>query len=324
MQDFIEIARGLRFPEGPVALTDGTFLVVEIERQTLTRILRDGRLEVVAELGGGPNGVAIGPDGRAYVCNNGGLSFSRMGDQLVPGFAPPDYAGGWIDAVDLTNGDSERLYAVGGKYSLRGPNDIVFDSHGGFYFTDLGKTFKSSTQRDRGAVYYATIDGKSIRRTVFPMEGPNGIGLSPDEKILYVAESTTGRVWAFDLGMPGEIRRHDGPVSWERGRLLWAPNYYSTLDSLALDSAGNICVADIPFGGITVISPEGEKIAQVATGDPFTTNICFGGADLKTAFMTLSSTGVLLSMQWPRPGLPLAWLNRTDESQVSGLGNSGD
>ena len=133
--------------------------------------------------------------------------------------------------------------------------------------------------------------------------------ISPDGKTLYVAESTTGRVWAFDVSGPGEIRRHPQAVVWERGHLLWAPSYYAVLDSLAVDSAGNVCVADIPHGGITVISPEGKTIEQYAMPDAFTTNICFGGPDLRTAYITLSSTGRLVSMQWLRAGLPLHGLN---------------
>ncbi|MBE0592856.1 MAG: SMP-30/gluconolactonase/LRE family protein, partial [Gemmatimonadales bacterium] len=98
--------------------------------------------------------------------------------------------------------------------------------------------------------------------------------------------------------------------AWERGRLLWAPDYYCTLDSLAVDSAGNVCVGDIPHGGITVISPEGRRIAQYPMPDIITTNICFGGAGLGTAYITLSSTGRLVAMQWPRPGLGLHWQHR--------------
>ena len=75
-----EIASGLRFPEGPVAMPDGSFLVVEIERGTLTRIGADGTISYIAKPGGGPNGAAIGPDGRCYVCNNGGFRWTPEGD----------------------------------------------------------------------------------------------------------------------------------------------------------------------------------------------------------------------------------------------------
>jgi gluconolactonase len=195
---------------------------------------------------------------------------------------------------------------------LYGPNDLVFDALGGFYFTDSGKI--RQRDRDRGAVFYARIDGSSIRRVAFPVEGANGIGLSPDDTTLYVAESVTGRLWVYDLAGPGEIKRVAGKLPWQRGRMLFAAPHFSVLDSLAVDAAGNICVADIPSGVITVVSPEGTMIEQHATGDAFTTNICFGGADLTQAFVTLSSTGRLVTGHWPRAGLALHWLNQRPPS----------
>jgi gluconolactonase len=308
MLEWRQVTGGLAFPEGPVALADGTVLVVEMQRGTLTSVAPDGSQRVVAELGGGPNGAAIGPDGRCYVCNNGGLLFRHSGGVTVPDLVPDDYAGGWIEAVDLHTGRSEVLYRECAGVPLFAPNDLVFDRHGGFYFTDSGKVRKHA--RDRGAVFYASCDGRSLKRIAFPVEGANGIGLSPDDHTLYVAESTTGRLWAYEITAPGEIKRVHGSVPWLRGRMLFATPHFSVLDSLALDSVGNICVADIPNGGITVISPQGLMIEQHATTDPFTTNICFGGPDLTVAYVTLSSTGRLVSTKWPRPGLPLHWLNR--------------
>ena len=251
------VATNLLFPEGPVAMEDGSVLLVEIQGKTLARVLADGRKEVVAQLTGGPNGAAIGPDGRCYICNNGGFSFHQVGSMTLPGIAPADYAGGWIEAVDLTSGASEVLYRRCGDISLRGPNDLVFDGDGGFWFTDTGKVM--ARQRDRGAVFYARSDGSFIKQVIFPLDGPNGIGLSPDDRTLYVAESWSGRVWAYEITGPGQIRKVTGPVPWERGRLLIGVGGYSVLDSLAIDSAGNVCVADIPYGGITVISPDGKR-----------------------------------------------------------------
>jgi gluconolactonase len=70
--ELIEVAAGLRFPEGPIAMPDGSVVVVEMFGPRLTRVLPDGRTEVIAEIPGGPNGAAVGPDGAVYVCNNGG------------------------------------------------------------------------------------------------------------------------------------------------------------------------------------------------------------------------------------------------------------
>jgi gluconolactonase len=306
--DWQEMASGLAFPEGPVALDDGSVILVEMQRKTLTRVAPDGVLEVIAELGGGPNGAALGPDGRCYVCNNGGLLFREADGVSIPDRVPADYAGGWIDAVDLATGRREILYRECRGQPLCGPNDLVFDRHGGFYFTDSGKVRKRD--RDRGAVFYAHSDGGHIRRVAFPVEGANGIGLSPDDATLYVAESVTGRIWAYDVAGPGELTTAPGGAPWQSGRLLFAAPYFAVFDSLAVDAAGNICVADIPTGAITVISPQGTLLEQHRTPDAFTTNICFGEADLGRAYVTLSSTGRLVSARWPRAGAPLHWLNR--------------
>ena len=303
---FEVVTTGLRFPEGPVALRDGSVLVVEIAGKTLTRVAPDGQKQIVAELGGGPNGAAIGPDGRCYVCNNGGLDWEQVEGRTMPGLAPKDFDHGWIDVVDLATGKSEVLYAACGDLPLRGPNDIVFDRFGGFWFTDVGKVFRNS--RDRGGVFYARADGSFIKRRIFPLETANGIGISPDDDVLYVAESHSGRLWAFDLVGPGEIRRGSGPVPWERGRLVAGMAHYSHFDSLAVEASGNVCVATIP-NEITVISPGGAIVERLRTPDLLTTNICFGGPDLQTAYVTLSSTGQLVKMRWPRPGLALHWLN---------------
>ena len=129
-------------------MDDGTLLVVEIARGTLTRIATDGAKSVVADVGGGPNGAAIGPDGRCYVCNNGGLTFFEHAGRLLPGSLARDYSGGWIDAVDLETGRIERLYDECGGQPLNAPNDIVFDGAGGFWFTDLGKYHREQPVRD--------------------------------------------------------------------------------------------------------------------------------------------------------------------------------
>lgn len=287
-------------------MPDGSFVVVEIKGQTLTRISRDGHVSVIANLGGGPNGAAIGPDGKCYVCNNGGIKWPQSG--LPSPMQPEDYIGGRIQRVNLKTGDVECLYDVSDGGPLRGPNDIVFDRHGGFWFTDAGKT--RARDRDLSGIYYAKTDGSMVREVVFPMFHTNGIGLSPDESRLYVAETITGRIWAFDLAGPGEIVPKLGLSHPNGGTCLVSLPGYQGLDSLAIDAEGNICVATLWSGCITVISPTGGIIEQVATGDPITTNICFGGVDLKVAYITLSSKGQLVAAQWPRAGLPLNFLNQ--------------
>jgi gluconolactonase len=297
-----EIVSGLKFPEGPIAMPDGSVLVVEIMRGTLTRVTLNGGISVVAETGGGPNGAAVGPDGAVYICNNGGFEWHEIAGFTVPGNQPASYRGGSIQRVDLGSGRVETLYTECDGRPLRGPNDLVFDATGGFWFTDHGKI--RDRDRDRGGLYYARPDGSLIREVVFPLDSPNGVGLSPDGTRIYVAETFTGRVWQWDVMRPGEVAE-GMPLAPGGGTLLAGLPGYQLFDSLAVDADGNVCVATLVNGGITVLSTFGEVLEHVATGDPLTTNICFGGRDGRTAFITCSGTGRLVAVEWPRPGLKL-------------------
>ena len=300
------MATGLRFPEGPIAMPDGSVILVEIERQTLSRVMPDGKVEVIAEVPGGPNGSALGPDGAIYICNNGGFEFHKDDSGIRPVRQAYSYKGGSIDRVDLQSGAVKTLYTHCGDNKLCGPNDIVFDRQGGMYFSDLGKT--RDRDWDRSGLYYASIDGSHITEVAFPLITANGVGLSPDEKTVYAAETQTGRLWAFDIESPGKIKPRAWPSS-HGGWLVGGTTGFRNFDSLAVDAAGNICVATLMDGGITVIAPDGSSVDHVPMPDPYTTNICFGGAGMKTAFITLSLGGTLVSCTWPKAGLPLNFLN---------------
>jgi len=291
-----QIASGLRFPEGPVAMDDGSVILVEIERQTLSRVTPDGKVQVIATLGGGPNGAAMGPGGKIYVTNNGGLKFMVRPGKMFPIGQADDYTRGSIQIVEPLTGKFETLYDACDGQRLRGPNDLVFDRAGGFWFTDLGKT--RDRDMDRGAVYYAKADGSMIREAIFPLERPNGIGLSPDERTLYVVETPTARCWAFRLSAPGQIESANGPGG------------YQMFDSLAVDGEGHVCVATLITGAVSDIWPDGSRVDQYKLPDMMVTNVCFGGRALRTAFATLSMGGTLVSFEWPRPGLALNHLNK--------------
>jgi gluconolactonase len=257
---------------------------------------------VVAHTGGGPNGLAVGPDGAFYVCNNGGFGWQLIHGLLRPAGPSSDYVSGRIERVDPATGKVEVLYDSCNGHKLRGPNDIVFDAHGGCYFSDLGKS--RARDRDHGGLYYALADGSKIVEVAYPILTPNGVGLSPDGGVVYVAETETARLWAFDLAAPGVVRKQPFP-SPHGGRLVAGLGGYQRFDSLAVDAGGNICVATLITGAVTSIAPDGRIVRQVKMPDPVTTNICFGGADLRTAFVTLSGTGKLVALEWPEAGLPL-------------------
>ena len=299
--DFEIVAEGLGFPEGPVVMADGSVIVVEIQAGLISRIWGDGKREVIAEPGGGPNGLALGPDGALYCCNNGGFQWHEAGGLTLPGNCPEDYSGGRMERIDIATGKVERLFDAVDGVPLKGPNDIVFDKHGNFYFTDHGKSYPR--HRDLGGLYFAETDG-TVKEMAFHYTSPNGVGLSPDESVVYMADTLTGRLWAFDLKAPGELAAHN-PLGPE-GRVVTTLAGLQYLDSLAVTAAGNVTVATILNGGITTFRPDGTTYHTVFP-DPLVTNIAFGGPDMKTAWVTLSGTGQLAKCTWDEPGLKLAF-----------------
>jgi gluconolactonase len=294
------VADNLQFPEGPIAMADGSVILVEIKRGTLTRITADGTVSIVAEVGGGPNGAAIGPDGAVYICNNGGsFQWLDVEGMTIPGPTPPSHTGGYIQRVDLTTGEIRVLYSECDGKKLVGPNDLVFDKQGGFWFTDHG----CSTPEGRkfGAIYYAQPDGSSITRVRDHFVSPNGVGLSPDEKTVYMADTNLGRLWAFDLTAPGTASE---PPPFQPARVVHNLPGFQLLDSLAVEAGGKVCVATIINGGITAFDEDGTT-EHYPFPDLLVTNICFGGADMRDAWITASGTGKLYKCRWPRPGLKL-------------------
>ena len=299
-----ELASGLKFPEGPVWMPDGSVLCTELLNGTVVRV-RDGATEVVSENGGSPNGLAVGPDGALYVCNSGGWGSHDLGGIVIPDqYLPDDHSGGRIERVDPATGEVTVLYSEVDGHPLIGPNDIVFDAAGGFWFTDHGRW--QERVKTHGGLYYALPDGSSVREVAYPLDAPNGVGLSPDGSRVYVAETPTGRLHAWDLSGPGQLAV-ETPRGVAGGQMLCGLPGYQLFDSLGVDGDGNVVIATLVTGALTVVSPEGEQLDQVIFPDPMVTNVCFGGDDLRTAFVTLSATGKLVSTPWPRPGLALAY-----------------
>lgn len=294
------VAENLQFPEGPIAMNDGSVIFTEIKRGTLTRVTPDGKVSVVAEVGGGPNGAAIGPDGAIYVTNNGGsFEWLDVNGMTIPGPTPPSHTGGYIQRVDLATGEVRVLYTECDGKRLVGPNDLVFDKQGGFWFTDHGCTTPEG--RKFGAIYYAQPDGSSIKRVQDHFVSPNGVGLSPDEKTVYMADTNLGRLWAFDLTAPGVASE---PPPFQPARVVHNLPGFQLLDSLAVEAGGKVCVATIINGGITAFDEDGTT-EHYPFPDLLVTNICFGGADMMDAWVTASGTGKLYKCRWPRPGLKL-------------------
>jgi len=300
MSDVTILSSGLGFPEGPVVCPDGAIILTEIRNNQLSRITPDGKTSVFSRCGGGPNGLAFGPDGALYLCNNGG---SRYVEGFSMGIGPhPDYKFGYIQRIDAKTGEAKMLYTEVNGNKLSAPNDLVFDVYGGFYFTDLGKRY--ARHRDHGGVYYALPDGSAVTEIAHPILSPNGCGLSPDGKTLYVADTEGARLWAFEIEAPGVLKK-PAPHHAHAGRVICGLGSNARFDSLAVLANGNVCVATLNTGYITEIAPNGEVVRSVKMPDTYPTNICFGGADMCDAYITLSDKGQLGKMRWPTPGLKL-------------------
>jgi gluconolactonase len=330
------VCTGLGFSEGPIAMPDGTVLLVDIKNQCLTRARPGGACEVVAKIPGGPNGAAIGPDGRVYICNNGGFEWVEVplpNKQVISvgEYQAKNYLGGSVQALDLTSGKLETLYKdcqigtdmtglgsrtpkeVPSPSVLRGPDDLVFDSTGGFWIADFGKS--RPRDKDLTGIYYARADGSSIREKIFPLDGPNGIALSPAGDRLYASLTFRRTLLYWELDGPGSIRPN--PETMDGAHVLRA-GLPGDLDSIKVDEQGNVYALTIlpkktPFcnGGVTVVSPQGEileyfEIAIPGRFVPMPSNLCWGGPDRKTAYITCGGSDMLVKVRTSIAGLPPA------------------
>jgi gluconolactonase len=285
---------GLKFPEGPVAMDDGSVLFVQIESKQISRLSPDGKVILVKQLTGGPNGLAIGPDKALYIANDGGrFSFAERGSYNFPGAAPPDHVGGSVQRLNLKTGELTTLYEACEGRRLVAPDDLVFDHHGGMWISDYGK-------KADGGIYYATHDGRKIMCAKV-MNSPNGIGLSPDGKQLHVSERR--QLWTFDIEKPGVLAAT--PKSYPNGEHAQLRER-SVADSLKVQADGKVCVCTLIVGGISIIDKAGAT-EFMQFNDPFVTNLAFGGKDMRDCWLTLSGSGRIAKVRWPYAGLKSAY-----------------
>ncbi len=276
------IATGLRFPEGPAIDRDGHLYVVELAGGRIARIRADGSREVFAEPGGGPNGSQFGPDGRLYVANCGGFRAEEPG--RIETISPD----GSIETL-LTEVDGEPLHR---------PNDLGFDPDGNLYFSDPVWPTLDATAADAppGHVVFCDTAGQA-RRVHTGFAFPNGVAVTPDGDRLIVCETGRGLLHAFEIRAPGEL----GPP-----RVFCDLGPRGQPDGFAFDAEGFLLVCGHRTGRIHVFPPEGgEAIEHLSFEDPAVTNVCFGGPDHRTLYVTESGLGRVVSQEWTRPGFVL-------------------
>ncbi|GAA0762133.1 gluconolactonase [Erythromicrobium ramosum] len=281
----MEIAgEGLAFPEGPVVVSDGSVIAVEIAASRSTRSRNDCE-EIICEIGGGPNGAAIRPDGALLVCNNDGMSADRM--ESLSGLG----SGGRIERIDLATGKAKRVYDCCNDIRLEGPNDLVFDALVNLWFTDLGKTH--SGIRTASGLFCCETNGRSICAVDRHAVSYNAVGLSADDSTVYVADTHQARLY----------RCAKKPKAQRPRWVATSPGHVS-YDSLAVTAAGNTCAGTLRAGGITTITPFGETRFR-PFDDRYVTNIAFGGADMLDVWLTFSTRGLLVKARCEEPGLRL-------------------
>ncbi len=297
------IAEGLGAPEGPKCLPDGSVMVCEMANGHLSRARLNGKVETIADLGGTPNGSALGPDGAAYVCNNGGLKFVRAANGLWQTAGATDTnKGGYIQYVDVKTGTFKTLYDSVNGNKLSAPNDLVFDNTGGFWFSDSGTNH--GRYRDYGGLYWAKADGSEIREIAFGYLGPNGIALSPDGKTLYMVVAQSRQILSYQVEAPGVVKKAaDGKPAV---KVLISLGGTASFDSMAMEADGTLVAASPAGASLKLFNPDGTQRDEVNMGEAVT-NVTFGGADMKTAYVTLVGSGRLVSVPWPRPGLKPAY-----------------
>lgn len=311
------IAEGLAFPESPVAMPDGSIVLSEMAAGRITRVGADGSRTVVADVGGGPNGVGLLPDGRLVVCQNGGSEFG-IGwwpydfDGSAYLFRPVGAAADPVTPQLQLVGVDGSVHTLATEFEARGhrptplvrPSDVCVDADGGIYITDGGTTHGRS--RTMTGLLYGRADGR-FAEVVYPLEMPNGVALSPDGGHLYVAETRTRRIWEFELAGPGRIVGGRGLATVPSG----GPLNIGGADGVCVARDGTIIVATLGAGGVTAFTPTGELCGTLALDDPMTTNVTLS-IDEVTLFITLASTGRLVAVDdWRRALDPPTSSSRT-------------
>jgi gluconolactonase len=290
-QSQIEVATTVAFLEGPASDGIGNVYFSDILNQRILKLDSDGMLSVYRERSNVAVGLVIDPQGRLIACEGG--NFERSGVKLTgtPRVTRTTIKTGAIEV--LTDGFKGK--------PLVGPNDVTIDGKGRLYFTDMGGA----------AVYRIDGPGKVVRILAAPDVGtPNGIQVSPDDRTLYLVESGQGprdrrEIRAFDLLPDGSVRNPRTLYNFFPGR---------SADGISIDVDGNLYASagmnklrgtsetlDTKTG-VYVISPAGRLLKFIPIPEDLITNNTFGGADMKTLYVTSGPT--LYKVRTAVAGLP--------------------
>lgn len=249
-----KLASGFAFTEGPAADKQGNIYFTDQPNNKIYIWTTRGELKTFMENSGRANGL--------YFDHNGNLlSCSDMDNQL------------W--SISVADTSYKILAADYNNMKLNGPNDLWVHPDGGIYFTDPLYvrpywTRNPEMQQDGEHVYFLSADKRSLQRVTNDLKKPNGITGSPDGKKLYVADIGADKTYIYNI-------LADGSLSEKK--------LFTSLgsDGMTIDSKGNIYLTG---NGVTIFNSSGTQIDHIQIDEPWTANVCFGGSDRKTLFIT--------------------------------------
>ena len=258
--------------EGPSFDRQGNLYCTDIAYGRIFKITPDGVFELVCEYDGEPNGLKIHRDGQIFIADH------RRGIlRLNP-------AAGKVEPV------LERVHTEG----FRGCNDLFFARDGDCYFSDQGQT---GLQDAQGRVYCLRGNGE-LRCVMCNLPSPNGLVLTREENVLYVAVTRANAVWRLPLLPNGEVTK--------AGVFLHLSGGLAGPDGLAMDVEGNLAVTHAGLGAVWLFSRIGEPLYRIRSCRGLTTtNVAYGGQEGKTLYITESETGTILTARMPVAGNPM-------------------
>ncbi|WP_454825179.1 SMP-30/gluconolactonase/LRE family protein [Paraburkholderia xenovorans] len=259
------------FLEGPCFDNEGNLFVVDIPHGRIFCVTPAGEWSSIAGYEGEPNGLALHPDGRLFVadCRRGLLS------------------------IDVQTGVVRDVLIRRNAEGFKGLNDLAFARSGDLYFTDQGQT---GLHDPTGRVFRLRPDGR-LDLLISNGPSPNGLVLSADESVLFVAMTRDNAIWRIPLQADGSVTKVGRFCSFHGA---------GGPDGLAMDEGGNLFVAHVSLGSVFVVNPDGEVIARFRSPEGrATSNVAFGGNSRSEVFVTESASGTVLRFSWNTPGLVL-------------------
>ncbi len=250
----VKLAEGFSFTEGPSSDAEGNVFFTDQPNDRIMEWSTEGQLALFLQPSGRSNGLSFDGNGDLWACADEKNELWKIGEDKKVVVVPLEY--------------NSKI--------LNGPNDLWIDGEGGIYLTDPYYQrpwwTHTSMPQDIQAVYYLSPDHKTLTRVITDLVQPNGIVGTPDGKRLFVADIGAGKTWSYSVNTDHSLS--DRKLFCNMGS-----------DGMTIDSEGNIYITG---DGVTIFDRNGKKVYHVDVPESWTANVCFGGKDLKSLFITAS------------------------------------